>query len=47
MQGDIGDALTYVAGLADSDGNIAPAQPVGGKRRRRPSAPLAGALTFA
>jgi DNA-binding GntR family transcriptional regulator len=47
MQGDIGDALSYVASLADEDGNIAPAQPVDSKRRRRPSAPSAGVLTFA
>ena len=47
MQGDIGDALTYVAGLADAQGNIAPARPVEPKRRRRASAPPSGALAFA
>jgi len=47
MQGDIGDALTYVAGLADALGNIAPAQPVELKRRRRASPSPAGALAFA
>jgi DNA-binding GntR family transcriptional regulator len=47
MQGDIGDALTYVASLADAEGNIAPAQPVAPKRRRRPSPSPAGALAFA
>jgi hypothetical protein len=46
MQGDISDALTYVAGLADEQGNIAPAQPVQPKRRRT-SPPPAGALAFA
>ena len=47
MQGDIDDALTYVAGLADAQGNIAPAQPVEPKRRRRTSPSPAGALAFA
>jgi DNA-binding GntR family transcriptional regulator len=47
METDIGEALTYVAGLADAAGNIAPAQPVEPKRRRRPSPPPAGALAFA
>ena len=47
MQGDIGDALSYVAGLADSEGNIAPAQPIEPKRRRRPSPPAAGGIAFA
>ena len=47
MQGDIGDALAYVANLADAEGNIAPAQPVDPKRRRRPSPPAPGALAFA
>jgi DNA-binding GntR family transcriptional regulator len=48
MQGDIGDALTYVAGLADSDGNIAPAgRPIDTKRRRRSSSPSAGAPAIA
>src|SRR5580693_9310366 len=37
IEADIGDALTYVAGLADAQGNIAPAQPVEPKRRRRAS----------
>jgi DNA-binding GntR family transcriptional regulator len=48
VQGDIGDALNHVAGLADAAGNIAPAaQPIDPKRRRRPSPPAAGALAFA
>jgi DNA-binding GntR family transcriptional regulator len=47
MEGDIGDALTYVAGLADAAGNIAPAQPVEIRRRRRPSPSPVGALAFA
>jgi len=48
IEGDIRDALTYVAGLADSAGMIAPARPVDAKRRRgRPSPLPAGALTFA
>ncbi len=47
MQGDIGDALTYVAGLADAEGNIAPAQPIELKRRRQPSPSPTGALAFA
>jgi DNA-binding GntR family transcriptional regulator len=47
MQGDVGDALAYVAGLADAEGNIAPAQPVDTKRRRRSSPPTGGALAFA
>jgi DNA-binding GntR family transcriptional regulator len=47
MQGDIGDALTYVAGLADAEGNIAPARPIDPKRRRRPSLSPADALAFA
>ena len=47
MEGDIGDALTYIAGLADAAGNIAPARPVDIKRRRRPSPSPAGALAFA
>jgi hypothetical protein len=46
MQGDIGDALSYVAGLADSEGNIAPAQPIEPKRRRRPSPPAVGGIAF-
>jgi DNA-binding GntR family transcriptional regulator len=47
MEGDIGDALAYVAGLADAQGNIAPAQPVEPKRRRRASPSPSGALAFA
>lgn len=47
MEADIGDALTYVAGLADAAGNIAPAQPVDTRRRRRASLSPAGALAFA
>jgi len=47
MEGDIGDALTYIAGLADAAGNIAPARPVDIRRRRRPSPSPAGALAFA
>ena len=47
MENDIGDALTYVAGLADAAGNIAPARPVEIGRRRRSSPPSAGALAFA
>ncbi|MGE0577855.1 MAG: GntR family transcriptional regulator [Reyranella sp.] len=47
MEADIGGALTYVAGLADSSGRIAPASPVAVKRRRRPaSAPPAGGFAF-
>ncbi|MDI1285804.1 MAG: GntR family transcriptional regulator [Reyranella sp.] len=37
IERDIGDALTFVADLADSAGNIAPASPVAAKRRRAPS----------
>lgn len=37
IERDIGDALTYVADLADPAGNIAPASPVAAKRRRAPS----------
>lgn len=47
MQGDIGDALTYVAGLADAQGNIAPPQPAEPKRRRNTSPSPPGALAFA
>jgi DNA-binding GntR family transcriptional regulator len=47
IEADIGDALSYVAGLADSEGNIAPAQPIEPKRRRRPSPPAAGGIAFA
>ena len=48
MEADIGGALTYVAGLADASGRIAPALPVPARRRRRPvSAPPAGGFAFA
>jgi len=48
IEGDIGDALSYVATLADEAGMIAPAHPVDAKRRRgRPSVPPAGTLAFA
>lgn len=48
LEGDIGDALSYVAGLADDAGNIAPALPVQAKRRRgRSPPPPGGTLTFA
>jgi hypothetical protein len=47
IEGDIRDALTYVAGLADAAGVIAPAQPVETRRRRRSSPSPAGALAFA
>jgi len=48
LEGDIRDALSYVADLADAAGNIAPALPVQAKRRRgRSSLPPAGTLTFA
>jgi DNA-binding GntR family transcriptional regulator len=48
MEADIGTALTYVAGLADASGTIAPAQPVPVKRRHRPaSAPPASGFAFA
>lgn len=48
LESDIGDALSYVAGLADAGGNIAPGQPLPAKRRRgRSSLPAAGALAFA
>ncbi len=46
IESDIRDALSYVAGLADAAGMIAPAQPVEIRRRRRPSPSPAGALTF-
>ncbi|WP_428658462.1 GntR family transcriptional regulator [Reyranella sp.] len=47
IEGDIGDALSYVAALADEDGMIAPAQPVDAKRRRgRPSPSPASPLGF-
>jgi DNA-binding GntR family transcriptional regulator len=48
MEDDIGDALSYVASLADPAGMIAPAHPVDTKRRRgRPSPAPSGALAFA
>jgi DNA-binding GntR family transcriptional regulator len=49
MEADIGDALSYVAGLADAEGVIAPAQPTAPpKRRRGPSSqPPSGTLAFA
>ena len=48
MEDDIGAALTYVAGLADASGMIAPARPIEPKRRRgRSFPPPAGALAFA
>ena len=48
IEGDISDALSYVASLADEAGMIAPAQPVDAKRRRgRPSPSAADPLTFA
>ena len=50
IERDIGDALSFVADLADAAGNIAPAAPVAVKRKRRPSkAPAAksrGATLF-
>lgn len=48
IEGDIGDALSYVAGLADADGTIAPAQPVEATRRRgRPSPSPTSPTVFA
>jgi DNA-binding GntR family transcriptional regulator len=48
IEGDIGDALSYVASLADADGMIAPARPVAAKRRRgRPSPSPVRPLVFA
>jgi DNA-binding GntR family transcriptional regulator len=47
IETDIRNALTYVAGLADAAGMIAPAQPVETKRRRRPSPSPGNALAFA
>lgn len=47
IEGDIGDALSYVASLADEDGTIAPARPLDAMRRRgRSSLSPAGALAF-
>lgn len=47
IEGDIGDALSYVASLADEDGTIAPGRPLDAMRRRgRPSLSPAGALAF-
>ena len=46
IEADIGEALSYVAGLADETGMIAPAQPVETRRRRRASPLPAGALAF-
>jgi DNA-binding GntR family transcriptional regulator len=50
IERDIGDALTFVADLADAAGNITPASPVATRRRRAPSrAPAArprGAALF-
>ena len=48
LEADIGEALTYVANLADASGMIAPARVVEAKRRRGRSSPSpAGALAFA
>ncbi len=41
MENDIRRALSYVAGLADENGNIAPAIPAVTRKRRRPSASAA------
>ena len=38
MENDIRRALTYVAGFADENGNIAPAVPATARKRRRPPA---------
>jgi DNA-binding GntR family transcriptional regulator len=47
IEADIRDALSYVAGLADAAGMIAPAPPPDAKRRRgRPSPSPAGVLGF-
>ncbi|WP_421997790.1 GntR family transcriptional regulator [Reyranella sp.] len=43
---DIGGALTYVAGLADAAGMIAPARPVETRRRRRPPSSPSGEAVF-
>lgn len=48
LETDIGEALTYVASLADASGMIAPARPVEPKRRRGRSSPSSAAtLAFA
>lgn len=48
IEADIGEALAYVADLADAAGIITPARPVEPKRRRgRSSLSAAGALPFA
>lgn len=41
MENDIDRALSYVAGLADESGSIAPAAPTTVKKRRRPAGPAA------
>ena len=46
IEADIGEALSYVASLADETGMIAPARPVETPRRRRTSPSPAGALAF-
>ena len=46
IEGDISDALSYVATLADEAGMIAPAQPVDAKRRRGGSSPSAAGALF-
>jgi DNA-binding GntR family transcriptional regulator len=48
IEADIGEALSYVAGLADASGNIAPALPAAPAKRRRgrSSLPPSGALAF-
>jgi DNA-binding GntR family transcriptional regulator len=48
IEADIGEALSYIAGLADAAGNIAPAQPAAERKRRRgrTSPPPSGALVF-
>jgi DNA-binding GntR family transcriptional regulator len=48
LEADIGEALAYVAGLADASGNIAPALPAAPPKRRRgrSSPPAAGTLAF-
>jgi DNA-binding GntR family transcriptional regulator len=48
IEADIGEALSYVAGLADASGNIAPALSTASPKRRRgrSSPPPAGTLAF-